>query len=167
MSQDHEDFGPLRRLLVLKRYERPHPGYFTHFSIQVIARLKAGEGAQQSFYEHLWWDPGWLHRLWVAIETKPGLAWAFGATVWALSIAAVIYAVRPEGPPPGQGLLITKGARGNLATFRFSVDEPTVGTYAGFSDPIVISDWPVPWSSSQGLGKPTSPFVPVRLFEPK
>ena len=40
MSPDPENFETLRRLLVLKRFEQPPPGYFHHFAPRVIARIK-------------------------------------------------------------------------------------------------------------------------------
>jgi len=123
ISQEHENFGPLRRLLVLKRYEQPPPGYFIHFSIQVIARIKAGEGAHRSLFERLWCDPDWLHCLRLGVETKSVWVRALGVTAWALLMAAGIYAVKPEGLSPGQGLIATKGNPRALATFRFSTDE--------------------------------------------
>jgi hypothetical protein len=99
MSQDSQDFETLRRLLALKRYEQPPPGYFHNFSFQVIARIEAGEGARENVLERLFWDAPWLQRLWTALETKPIMAGALGAAVCALLVAGVVYPERPAGQP--------------------------------------------------------------------
>jgi hypothetical protein len=99
MSQDSEDFGSLRRLLALKRHEQPPPGYFNDFSGQVIARIKAGERADESALDRFFWEVPWLQRLWAALEAKPILAGAFGATVCGLLIFGVIYSERIDVKP--------------------------------------------------------------------
>jgi hypothetical protein len=99
MSRDSEDFGPLRRLLALKRHEQPPPGYFNHFSGQVIARIKAGERVDEHVLDRLFWEAPWLQRLLAALEAKPILAGAFGATVCGLLIFGVIYSERLDSKP--------------------------------------------------------------------
>jgi hypothetical protein len=91
MSQDSQDFKSLRQLLALKRHEQPPPGYFNDFSSQVIARIKADDRGDESYFERLFWEAPWLQRLWAALETKPIITGAFGAAVCALLIGGVIY----------------------------------------------------------------------------
>jgi hypothetical protein len=99
MSQDSEDFGPLRRLLALKGHEQPPPGYFNGFSGQVIARIQAGERVGEGALDRLFWEGAWLQRLWAALEAKPILAGAFGAAVCGLLIFGVIYSERIDVDP--------------------------------------------------------------------
>ncbi len=103
MSQDSEDFGSLRRLLALKRHEQPPPGYFNHFSSEVIARIEAGDRGQDNPLERIFWDSPWLQRLWAALETKPVMAGAFGAAACALLIGGVIYAEKADVQPVAAG----------------------------------------------------------------
>ena len=83
-------------MLALKRHEQPPPGYFNHFSGQVVARIKAGERVDESVLDRLFWEAPWIQRLWAALEAKPILAGAFGATVCGLLIFGVIYSERLE-----------------------------------------------------------------------
>ena len=46
MSEKNNNFKQLKQLLKLKRHEIPPPGYFNHFSGDVISRLRAGESGQ-------------------------------------------------------------------------------------------------------------------------
>src|SRR5262249_53885381 len=89
MKPDSEQFHDLRRLLRLKRYEQPPPGYFDRFSRQVMVRIEAGEsGEAPSFLQ------SWLPRLWASLGAKPILAGAFGITVCSVLIAGVAYSDR-------------------------------------------------------------------------
>jgi hypothetical protein len=100
MSQDPENFEPLCRLLRLKRYEQPPPGYFSHFSSDVIARIKHGDRAEESgVFDRLVWDAPWLQRLFAAFEAKPVVAGAFGVAVCALLISGVVYSEKADVQP--------------------------------------------------------------------
>lgn len=92
MNSDPQNFEALRRLIALKRYERPHPRYFNDFSTRVIARIKAGEQLQDEtfFGGFLSQTPSWIQRLWAAFETKPMLAGAAGLGACALVVAGFI-----------------------------------------------------------------------------
>lgn len=117
MSREQENFGALRRLLALKRYEQPPPRYFNDFSQQVVARIRAGDMGDEAGVERWFWEVPWLQRLWVAFETKPLLAGCFGAAVCALLVGGVIYS--ETLPPAVQGvpmLNVTEHAPAPVAT---------------------------------------------------
>ena len=94
MNPEPENMEALRRLLAVKRHERPPPGYFDRFSGQVIARIRAGERAPDSFWERLLFEASWLRQIWAAFETKPILAGAFGATVCGLITTGFFFSDR-------------------------------------------------------------------------
>jgi hypothetical protein len=96
MNPEQENIQALRRLLALKRHEQPSPGYFDRFSGQVIARIRAGERAPDSFWERFGFEATWLQQIWAAFETKPLLAGAFGATVCALITMGFVFADGPS-----------------------------------------------------------------------
>src|SRR5215467_7319885 len=96
MNPEQENFAELRRLLVIKRYEQPPPRFFNDFSRQVIARIRAGERAEESIVERLGWEAPWLRRIWSAFENKPLLAGAFGVAVCSLLVSGIIYSERVE-----------------------------------------------------------------------
>src|ERR1041385_1827449 len=81
-SENENEFEAVRRLLALKRHEQPPPRYFNDFSSRVIARIEAGERAED--------DVGWWQRFWAFMETKPAFSGAFGAAVCAVLISGML-----------------------------------------------------------------------------
>ncbi len=101
MYHDSENFEQLRRLLALKRHEQPPPGYFHNFSRQVIARIQAGERAEEaSALGRFFWEAGWLQRLWAALESKPIMSGAVGLAACALVLVGVIYSTEKADTAP-------------------------------------------------------------------
>ena len=82
MHSDPENFESLRRLLALKKYEQPPPGYFNHFSQQVIARIQAeGVTRRMGLFHWLNGPVAWLQQTWDSLENRPALAGTFGFAV--------------------------------------------------------------------------------------
>jgi hypothetical protein len=71
MSASQEDFEQLRKLLKLKRYELPPPGYFDRLSDRVTNRLEQDSEARQS---DGW---AWLGRLRRVLAENPVSAGIF------------------------------------------------------------------------------------------
>ena len=91
MKSDPENFDPLLRLLRVKRYEQPPPGYFESFSRGVLARLKADETQRLGESRDIAEEASWLRWLWSVLEAKPILAGVFGVVVSGLVLAGIIY----------------------------------------------------------------------------
>lgn len=77
MNSPRDEFDTLRKLLALKRYEQPPPGYFRDFPDRVLARIEANEAEVGA--------SGWAHLLSI-FEFRPALAGAFGLAVLALYV---------------------------------------------------------------------------------
>lgn len=97
MTPEQDEFAALRRLLKLKRYEQPPPGYFNDFSRQVLARVRVDkrEGSEQ-LLDRVTWEAPWLQRLLEAFQLKPVMAVAFGAVICALLVGGVLLSETAE-----------------------------------------------------------------------
>ncbi len=85
MQPERDDFESLRRLLALKKYEQPPPGYFSRFSQQVVLRLERGEASPEaSKFDWVLSPLSWLQRTWDALEGRPALAGCLGFAVCGL-----------------------------------------------------------------------------------
>lgn len=94
MDRNHDDFDDLRKLLALKRYEQPPPGYFERFPQLVIQRLRAAQSAAPES----WWARC-LERLLGPFEARPALAGAFGFAVCAFLATGFLYSEPPAINP--------------------------------------------------------------------
>ncbi len=86
----------VERIIALKRYEQPPPGYFHLLPDRIINRIEYGEG-QPSFWE----------RWWPAFRVRPVLAYALGLAVGGALTAGFYFSPKMEqtvgaaDPPPG------------------------------------------------------------------
>jgi hypothetical protein len=100
MSETNNNFTELKRLLKLKQHEVPPPGYFNHFSGEVISRIRAGEpGESQTFAEQMRAQAPWLAVFLRIFETKPGMIGAFATSLCLVLLVGVVLAERPDSVP--------------------------------------------------------------------
>jgi hypothetical protein len=88
MNSDPGDFETLRKLMALKRYEQPPPGYFNRLPDKIMVRLERGEG-----------QPGFWERLIAAFSFRPALAYGFSLAAFSALSLSVIYTVKTQ---PGE-----------------------------------------------------------------
>lgn len=121
MSAERENFDQLRKLLTLKRHEQPPPGYFHHFSREVIIRIHAGEHLEPgAFRDKLGWDAPWLARFWNFLEGKPAIAGAFGLAVCGLLFTG-IFSAEPSNEGSTVSSFHMPGAATSLIADRTSI----------------------------------------------
>lgn len=84
MNSQPDNSERLKKLLALKRYEQPPPGYFENLSARIINRIELAEAGHQT-----WWQ-----RLGFAFEFKPALVCAMGVVACGLFCAGVISAMQ-------------------------------------------------------------------------
>ena len=111
MSENEDNFQSLRRLLVLKQYETPPPGYFNNFSSQVIRRIRAGEKVESATpLEQLFGSVFGLSKLLRVLDAKPVFASGFAGALCMVLLFGIVYAERPDLTP--QPMLQPENASG-------------------------------------------------------
>lgn len=102
MENQTENFEQLQRLMKLKRYETPPPGYFNKFSREVIAEIRAKRNeANVDPIQKLEAEAPWVLRLWRSLESRPAFAGAFGAAVCAVVIGGIVMMEKPANTDNG------------------------------------------------------------------
>jgi hypothetical protein len=101
MSEANNNFEEVRRLLRLKRHEVPPPGYFHHFSGDVMSRIRAGElGEPVGFLENLQSGRPWLVSLLQIFDQRPGVIGGFATSLCVVLLMGVVMAERSDGLAP-------------------------------------------------------------------
>jgi hypothetical protein len=100
MNETKHNFSHVKRLLKLKQHEVPPPGFFNHFSEEVVARIRAGESrGQDSLVNRLQDSAPWLVNFLRVFEAKPGLIGGFAASLCLLLVLGVVLAEHSENSP--------------------------------------------------------------------
>ena len=148
MNENENNFESLRRLMVLKRYETPPPGYFNYFSSQVLQRIRAGDpGTSAGWVEELFGQAPWLGRLLHTFDVKPVFASAFAGALCLLLFLGIIYAERPDlAPQP-----VLQAAAATTTTASLTAVSPSLSQSA---DPMGIVSSTSPVLSLQPVASP-------------
>ena len=120
MQKAPEDFDELRKLLAIKKYESPPPGYFHRFSDKIIARIEADRASDAG--------PGW--RRWLTeLVGQPASIAAYILVFGGLGILALGLA---QSPITDQALQPTAvwAAPAAIDPFASRDAEPQVVTHA-------------------------------------
>jgi hypothetical protein len=97
MNTAPEEFEQLRKLLKLKRYEQPPPGYFNNFSTRVITRIE--DHASANTWDKLEHEVPWLRRLLGVLDASPMAAGVFGVIVSGLLLGGIVYSQYMDQTP--------------------------------------------------------------------
>lgn len=97
MSEQHQQFTELKKLLKLKQHEVPPPGFFNHFSESVIAGIRDQKTAGQGSLADRMNDAApWLMNFLRFFEAKPGVVGGFATSLCLLLVLGVVLAERSE-----------------------------------------------------------------------
>ena len=80
MNSQSDNFEQIRKLLSLKRYEQPPPGYFESLSARIVSRIESAESDR----------PGLWERLGFAFGSKPAFVCALGVVVCGLFCIGIL-----------------------------------------------------------------------------
>jgi|SRR5665213_3053931 len=153
MKLDSENFEELQKIMALKRYEQPPPGYLHHLPGRIMSRIERGE-KPLTFWE----------KLSANFALRPSVAYAFGLTVFGAVALSAFYTVRRE---PAQAF--TDATPG----FALQRTGPMEASSPQFyeSQPLHVANWlgntnPAnPFPGGPSLFAPTRRAIPVS-FEP-
>lgn len=154
MNAENQDFEALRRLLKLKRHEKPPPRYFNDFSSQVVNHLRSSRPAdRENVMERLAWESPWLQKVLSVLQGRPIVTGVLGAAACALLVGGAIYSEQPGSSPtplefggglPQVGVEQTASVFGNDSVVAVNSTNP-VTSLSGVSifDSIAIKAQPV------------------------
>ena len=158
MNENENNFESLRRLLALKRYETPPPGYFNNFSSRVLQRIRASHNEPSvNLFEELFNHAPWLAKLAQALDVRPVLAGGFAGSLCMLLLFGIVYAERPDITP--QPLLEVANNSLSLATVSpTALSQPVEQSGIVSSTDPVFSLQPVasPFGQQNPLAQPVS-----------
>ena len=98
MNTAPEEFEQLRKLLKLKRYEQPPPGYFNDFSSRIINHLE-NPVPHQGAWANLGQEAPWLQRFFARLEGSPMVAGVFGVVICSLLLGGIVYSQYTDQSP--------------------------------------------------------------------
>ena len=100
-----EQFKQLKKLLALKRYEQPPPGYFDRLPREIISAIEREQARLEP----------WLRRVWRTLQRKPEFAGAFGLALCALVIVGIFVANKTNQTSGSKMVATTSNASPNIS----------------------------------------------------
>jgi hypothetical protein len=140
MSETNNNFRDLKRLLKLKQHEVPPPGYFSHFSGEVMSRIRAGEH-QETLADRLG-SGSLLTYLLQVFQAKPGVVGGFATSLCLLLLIGVVMADRSEPGATG-GITSTQSENGTATLASVPLAPPDENSGIAVSSNSVVSLQPV------------------------
>jgi hypothetical protein len=150
MDQDSKQTVPVEKIIALKRYEQPPPGYFQLLPGRIISRIEHGEG-QSAFWEK------WR----LALRIRPAAAYALGLAACAALIAG-LYCLPTMQQTAGLGESASSSLWADTsAADSASQDAPLSGSrWLGSTNPVTA-----PQTGDSLFPAAEARAMPVSLFE--
>jgi len=148
MDQTSKATVKVERIIALKRYEQPPPGYFHLLPARIINRIESGEG-QSGFWEK-WWP---------AFSVRPALAYALGLTVCGALTAGIYFSPKMD-QTAGADDSSPGNRRAVVSSSAVTGDAPLGGSrWLGSTNPVTA-----PRSGDTLFLTPEAHAIPVSLF---
>ena len=135
MNPQADNFEHIRKLLALKKYEQPPPGYFDQLSARIISRIEAVDAGRTTLWE----------RLGFAFGSKPAFVCALGVVVCGLFCIGILSTIQGTTANAGSNPLMASFTQPALPMMqapeqaRSSVD-PVINQSSPFSDVTVRAE---------------------------
>ena len=151
MDQESKNTFRVERIIALKRYEQPPPGYFHLLPDRIINRIERGEG-QSSFWEK-WWP---------SFRVRPAMAYALGLMVCGVLAAGIYCPPKPDQSASAGADSSAPGERwADAASTLESRDIPLAGSrWLGSTNPVAA-----PRTGDSLFPAPQGRAIPVSLFQ--
>jgi hypothetical protein len=131
MNESGQNFDELKKLLKLKRHELPPPGFFNHFSDEIVSRIRDGEARGQGpIVDRLNDSAPWLVNFLRFFEAKPGVIGAFATSLCLLLVFGVVLAERSESGPQNPFTATTSDQSATTTTVAAAAPPSMVGQFA-------------------------------------
>jgi hypothetical protein len=159
MDLEEKRIEKVQRIIALKRYEQPPPGYFHLLPDRIINRIEKGEGKS-----NLW--ESWLSSL----TLRPALACAFGLTICGAVSFGMLYPPQSDNSASSNANAIVQTPNSTLWAEATSAEEatPETGSPRGLH---VVANWlgstnPVtaPQATASLYDAPETQTVPVSFY---
>jgi hypothetical protein len=164
MNENENNFESLRRLLALKRYETPPPGYFNSFSSQVVQRIRVGDpGISGSWVDDLFGQAPWLGKLAQIFDVKPVFASTFAGVLCLLLFLGIIYSERPEfTSQPTMQAATTAASLAAVSPTTLSQPADEIGIVSSTNPVLSLQPVASPFGQQNPLAQPVSFPLPVK-----
>ena len=86
MNPEPKNIERIQRIIALKRFEQPPPGYFHVLPDRIMTRIERGEGGSD------FWE-----KVFSIFSVRPALAYAFAVSVCGAVTISTMYATRIQG----------------------------------------------------------------------
>jgi hypothetical protein len=151
MQSESKQTVKIEKIIALKRFEQPPPGYFQLLPDRVINRIQHGEGRA-----------GFWEKWWLAFCFRPGLAYALGLAVCGTLAVEIYWSPKADQTAGVAGTSSAQLWAVTSSDAPATVDAPLDGArWLGSTNPVMA-----PRSGDSLFLTSQAEAIPVSLFQP-